>query len=51
MSTCPSLLQGLRKAFETDASRTGRERLLLTGAVAAGKGTIDAGYEVEALNR
>ena len=45
------LLQELREAFDEDADRTGRERLLLTAAVAAGKSTIDAAYEVEKINR
>ena len=45
------VLQELREAFDEDALATGKDRLLLTAAVAAGKGTIDRGYEVDKLSR
>ena len=41
--------QDLKEAFENEATVTGRERLLLTAAVTAGKQTIDDGYEIEKL--
>ena len=34
------------QAFEAEGLMTGRSRLLLTAAVAAGKITIDSAYEV-----
>ncbi|XP_046577671.1 chitinase-3-like protein 1 isoform X5 [Haliotis rubra] len=40
------LLKVLNAAFDADAAATGNERLLLTAAVAAGKTTIDSGYDV-----
>ena len=39
------------EAYEAEATATGRPRLMLTAAVAAGKGTIDAGYEIAELSR
>ena len=36
----------MRAAFENEGRRTSRPRLLLTAAVAAGKTTIDAAYEI-----
>ncbi|XP_072035504.1 chitinase-3-like protein 1 [Amphiura filiformis] len=36
----------LRAAFEAESAATGQERLLLTAAVAAGKGNMDAAYEI-----
>ncbi|XP_034552058.1 chitotriosidase-1-like [Notolabrus celidotus] len=39
---CKELLQG----YEAEGRATGRPRLLISAAVAAGKGTIDAGYEI-----
>merc|ERR1712168_553727 len=33
-------------AYEAEAAATGNTQLMLTAAVAAGKGTIDAGYEI-----
>ena len=41
--------QELREAFEYEYMVTGRERLLLTAAVSAGKLAIDAGYEIKEL--
>lgn len=40
------LCKELLEAFEAESAATGRPRLMLTAAVAAGKGTIDAGYEI-----
>lgn len=39
-------LQELLAAYEAEGTATGTTRLLLTAAVAAGKVTIDAGYEI-----
>lgn len=36
----------MRAAFEEESQRTGRPRLILAAAVAAGIETIDRGYEV-----
>ena len=41
----------MRAAFEAEAASTGSERLLLTAAVAAGKATIDAGYEIDLISK
>ncbi|XP_035594606.1 acidic mammalian chitinase-like isoform X1 [Oncorhynchus keta] len=40
------LCRELLKAFEKEAADTSRPRLLVTAAVAAGKGNIDNGYEI-----
>ncbi|KAA0707726.1 Contactin-2 Axonal glycoprotein TAG-1 [Triplophysa tibetana] len=40
------LCKELIEAFEAEGIATGRARLLLSAAVATGKGTIDAGYEI-----
>ncbi|XP_055016532.1 acidic mammalian chitinase-like [Boleophthalmus pectinirostris] len=40
------LCRELVQAYEAEARETGRTQLLLTAAVAAGKGTIDSGYEI-----
>ncbi|XP_043932141.1 acidic mammalian chitinase-like [Protopterus annectens] len=40
------LVQEMLAAFEKEGAETGRPRLLVTAAVSAGKGTIDAGYEI-----
>lgn len=39
-------LQELVEAYAAEAKSTGRPQLMLTAAVSAGKGTIDAGYEI-----
>jgi len=44
-------VQETRAAFENESVETGRPRLLLTAAVAAGKKKIDAGYDVAVLAR
>lgn len=41
-----TLLQKLKTAFENEATATGKTRMILTSAVAAGQPTIDAGYEI-----
>ncbi|XP_061703293.1 acidic mammalian chitinase-like [Syngnathoides biaculeatus] len=41
-----TLCQELLAAFEEESARSGRPRLLLTAAVAAGKGNVDNGYEI-----
>ncbi|XP_075997215.1 acidic mammalian chitinase-like [Genypterus blacodes] len=40
------LVQDLLAAFEAEAKKTNRPRLMLTAAVSAGKGTIDSGYQM-----
>eukprot|EP00794_Sanderia_malayensis_P012903 gene12903-14233_t len=44
------LCSELRAAFEKEADRTGKNRLLLTAAVAAGKKKIDKAYEVDKIS-
>ncbi|XP_075331864.1 acidic mammalian chitinase-like [Odontesthes bonariensis] len=44
---CKELLSG----FEKEALLTKKPRLLLTAAVAAGKGTIDAGYQIADVSK
>jgi chitinase len=44
------LCQELRAAFNAEGASTGRAPLLLTAAVAAGKDTIDAGYEIPQIS-
>ncbi|XP_004459101.1 chitotriosidase-1 [Dasypus novemcinctus] len=43
------LVQDLAKAFQQEARSTGKERLLLSAAVAAGRAHVDAGYEVDQI--
>lgn len=43
--------QELLSAFEAEAQRTNRPRLMLTAAVSASKRTIDSGYEVPQIGR
>lgn len=38
--------QELVDAYAAEAKSTGKPQLMLTAAVSAGKGTIDAGYEI-----
>ncbi|XP_067387545.1 acidic mammalian chitinase-like [Emydura macquarii macquarii] len=40
------LIQEMLEAFNAEAASTQRPRLLVSAAVSAGKGTIDAGYEI-----
>ncbi|PVD37544.1 hypothetical protein C0Q70_00138 [Pomacea canaliculata] len=46
-----ALVREFREAFEAEAASTGKPRLLLTAAVAAGKSTIDTAYDVPAIAR
>ncbi|XP_067863652.1 acidic mammalian chitinase-like [Heptranchias perlo] len=46
-----TLVKELLNAFNTEADSTGNSRLLLTAAVAAGKETIDAGYEIAEVSQ
>lgn len=46
-----SKFQILRSAFEEEAKRIGRPRLLLTAAVAAGEGTIETAYEIGPISK
>ena len=39
-------LQELVAAYAAEAKETGKPQLMLTAAVAAGKGTIDGAYEI-----
>ncbi|XP_075897875.1 acidic mammalian chitinase-like isoform X1 [Nelusetta ayraudi] len=43
------LCKELLEAYEAEGTATGRARLLISAAVASGKGTIDAGYKVAEL--
>ncbi|XP_067381975.1 acidic mammalian chitinase-like [Channa argus] len=45
------LCKELLAAFEREAAETNQTRLLLTAAVAAGKGNIDNGYEVAEVSK
>lgn len=40
----------LREGFEKESKETGKERLLLTAAVAGARNTIDKAYEVDKLS-
>jgi len=44
------LVQQMKTSFNAEGSSTGRAALMVTAAVAAGKDTIDAGYEISALS-
>ncbi|KAK3088448.1 hypothetical protein FSP39_019336 [Pinctada imbricata] len=45
------LLQEAYTVFEEEAADTGREKLLLTAAVAAGQGNIDGVYDIPEISR
>ncbi|XP_061074701.1 acidic mammalian chitinase-like [Conger conger] len=45
------LCKELVEAYEAEGKATGRRRLMLTAAVSAGKGTIDAGYEIAEIGK
>lgn len=42
-------LQEVLKAYVAEGASTGQTRLLVSAAVSAGKGFIDAGYEIPEL--
>ncbi|XP_043925105.1 acidic mammalian chitinase-like isoform X2 [Protopterus annectens] len=46
-----TLVQEILQAFEEESTNSGRPRLLLSAAVAAGKGTIDAAYEIATISQ
>ncbi|XP_053103066.1 chitotriosidase-1-like isoform X2 [Hemicordylus capensis] len=46
-----SLIQEMATEFQAEAQRTGKEKLLLSAAVAAGKQIIDSGYEIDKISR
>lgn len=43
--------QELFEAYEAEGKASGRPRLMLSAAVSAGKGTIDAGYEIAEISK
>ncbi|XP_051518613.1 acidic mammalian chitinase-like [Myxocyprinus asiaticus] len=43
------LCKELLEAYKAESEATGNSRLMLTAAVAAGKGTIDTGYEISEI--
>uniref|UniRef100_A0A4W4EP37 chitinase n=1 Tax=Electrophorus electricus TaxID=8005 RepID=A0A4W4EP37_ELEEL len=45
------LCKELVQAFEAEGNATSRQRLMLTAAVSAGKGTIDTGYEIAEISK
>jgi chitinase len=45
------LFQMLRNAFEKESRLTGRPRLLLTAAVAAGEKTIQTAYDIDLISK
>ncbi|XP_078500828.1 chitotriosidase-1-like [Lissotriton helveticus] len=45
------LIQELSKEFHEEAVRSGRDRLLLSAAVASERGTVISGYEISAISR
>lgn len=48
---CPFLLlyKETREAFDNEAQTTGRDRLLFTSAVGAGKAVVDSAYDVPVM--
>ena len=45
------LFQLLRSAFEKESKLTGKPRLLLTAAVAAGENTIQTAYDIDLISK
>ena len=45
------LLQILKSEFENEARRTGKDRLLISAAIPAGKDKIDAGFDVPGFSK
>lgn len=45
------ILQELLEAYTAEGTATGRPRLMISAAVSAGKGTIDAGYEIAQISK
>ncbi|KAM4805511.1 acidic mammalian chitinase-like [Urocitellus parryii] len=45
------LVQEIREAFEEEAKKTNKSRLLITAAVAGGISTIESGYEIPQLSQ
>lgn len=43
--------QELFEAYEAEGKASGKPRLMLSAAVSAGKGTIDAGYEIAEISK
>lgn len=43
--------QELRAAFESEAQKSNKARLLISAAVSAGKGTIDSAYQIPKLGQ
>ncbi|KAL4622398.1 acidic mammalian chitinase-like [Arapaima gigas] len=46
-----TLVQEMMAAFEAEGKKTNRPRLMLTAAVAAGKSTIDSGYQISQIGQ
>ncbi|GAB1608659.1 chitinase-3-like protein 1 [Argonauta hians] len=46
-----ALLKEARVAFEAEAKKSGKERLLLVGAVPTAKYTVDSGYDVAQISK
>ena len=42
--------QEAHAAFEQEAIQSGKDRLLLTAAVGAGKSVVEAGYEIDKIS-
>lgn len=50
-SDFPIILQELLEAYTAEGTATGQPRLMISAAVSAGKGTIDAGYEIAEISK